>query len=143
MPNWCTNRVTITCDDDDNLDYLRGLFDEDRVFNTLIPEPDWKTTPFPDGSLPTTVKVMDRTILNGPDGKQDLRGYEWRIANWGCKWDIHASDVELTCDETGLLECIFDTPWGPPEGIKRVIEDHGCEVKWHYDEPGMGSNGYL
>ena len=46
MPNWCTNRVTITCDDDDNLDYLRGSFDEDSVFNALIPEPDWETTPF-------------------------------------------------------------------------------------------------
>ena len=143
MPNWCTNRVTIECDDDNSLDFLRGIFNEDRVFNALIPEPDWETTPFPDGSFPTTVKVMDSTMLNGPDEKQDLRWYDWRLENWGCKWDIDASDVELTCDETGLLECVFDTPWGPPEGIKRVIENHGCEVQWHYEEPGMDIDGYL
>ena len=143
MPNWCTNRVTITCDNDDKLDYLRGLFDNDRVFNALIPEPDWETTPFPDGSLPTTVKVMDRTMLNGPDGTQDLRWYDWRTANWGCKWDIAASDVELTSDEPGLIEYLFDTPWCPPEGIKAAIEKLGCSVQWLWDEPGMGQAGYL
>ena len=72
----------------------------------------------------------------------DDRWYNWRVANWGTKWDCY--DLSIDQDEQELnLE--FNTAWSPPEEIcyalKRKFED--ADIQWFYDEPGMEFAGYL
>ena len=88
---------------------------------------------------------MDREILVGPDGAQDLRWWDWRLKNWGVKWDLDNTDVSTDTDQTGLVEFTFDTPWGPPEEIcKKLRQSYPkVDITWFYDEPGMAMAGYL
>ena len=62
--------------------------------------------------------------------------YDWRCANWGCKWD---AGNEFTPDggyPEGVTEIEFKTPWSPPEPIMRKLVDNypDLEFTWHYDE---------
>ena len=79
---------------------------------------------------------------NFPDGKNDDRWYDWRVQNWGTKWDCY--DLSIDEDEQELnLE--FNTAWSPPEEICRALKDkfEDADIQWFYDEPGMEFAGYL
>ena len=122
---------------------LVDIFQKGQPFNALIPQPDWENTPNDKGELPTHHDKLDFLEF---DGKQDLRWYDWRLDNWGCRGDLNEGDVtmELSKDET-ILKMWFETPWCPPDKIKEHIDsmNDGFEIEWHWDEPGMGSAGYL
>ena len=121
---------------------LVDIFQKDRPFNALVPQPDWENTPNDKGQLPTH---HDKLGFLEFDGEQDLRWYYWRLNNWGCKWDLKASDVvvKLNKDKT-ILQMWFETPWGPPDKIKEHIDSmDDFEIEWHWDEPGMEDAGYL
>ncbi|AUI65855.1 MULTISPECIES: hypothetical protein [Glaesserella] len=40
--------------------------------------------------------------------------YDWSIANWGCKWNVHPDNCQVVFEEDSIY-CLFDTPWGPPD----------------------------
>ena len=75
--------------------------------------------------------------------------YDWRIANWGTKWDVEANDIQVVDDNPGYLSLSFFTAWSPPEGIYdallELIDENKLDVQatWFYDEPGMQFAGYL
>ena len=118
MPNWCHNRVTVDHEDQDKVEYMFKIFtEEDKVFNALIPMPE--------------------------EYLQGEAWYDWRIDNWGCKWDIRGKDTTVNSDVIGSFEVEFETPWGPPEKICKHLRDIGYSVVWFFDEPGMQSAGYL
>lgn len=57
--------------------------------------------------------------------------YDWRVDNWGVKWDIDPADFlnETLFEDEGLgnpdIIIAFYTPWGPPDGIlKRLSEQY-------------------
>ncbi len=148
MPNWCHNRVSFYSDNEQNISKLRSIFESDEPFNTIVPAPDWKTTPNDKGELPVLREMKDtegrviHTTYDFPDGKNDDRWYDWNIANWGCKWEV--GDVE--CEgEANILECQFETPWSPPEQIFHALREmfEDVEISWFFDEPGMQVAGYL
>ena len=82
---------------------------------------------------------------NFPDGKNDDRWYHWNIQNWGTKWDIEGSSVEIEYEDEEQLEISFDTAWSPPEPIcyrlREMFKD--LNFSWFYNEPGMEFAGYL
>ena len=75
--------------------------------------------------------------------------YDWRIANWGTKWDVEANNIQVVDDNPGYLSLSFFTAWSPPEGIYdallELIDENKLDVQatWFYDEPGMQFAGYL
>ena len=150
MPNWCHNRVSFYSDNEENISKLRSIFESDEPFNTIVPAPDWKTTPNDKGELPIKREMKSpktgevfHTTYDFPDGTNDDRWYSWNLANWGCKWEV--SDVECDHFEDNSFECEFETPWSPPEQIfyalREMFED--VEISWFFDEPGMQVAGYL
>lgn len=66
--------------------------------------------------------------------------YNWRIENWGTKWDAIDSVGE---PKKGFLD--FDTAWSPAEGImKKLCEKFPNEyIDWYYEEPGMDFAGHF
>lgn len=65
--------------------------------------------------------------------------YDWKIKNWGTKWGVDAD-----CDYTETsMSARFDTAWSPPEPIYYALVDKfpDLDIKWHYNEPGMGFSG--
>lgn len=68
--------------------------------------------------------------------------YEWKMANWGTKWDVDAADVEFDQNSENELSLNFETAWTPPVELFHYIEDElGWEVIGYYYEPGANFVG--
>ena len=144
MPNHCHNRVTFYSDDTTVILRLHEIFKSDNIFTQFIPEPDWKTTPNEAGELPIQPEPDSMYPPKFPDGTIDDRWYNWRLQNWGTKWDAY--EVEIDDSELHYgFEVTFDTAWSPPEEICHAIKEQfdDLSVSWFFDEPGMEVAGYL
>ena len=163
MPNHCHNRVTIyNCYDSDKsreqIAKLKAIFEDEKVFGQIIPEPDWLNTPLTAetagnwlhskrgevGELPVKVEgdygISQRFKSTNV---ADDRWYDWRLQNWDTKWDAY--DVVVTDDDPESVEIEFNTAWSPPEAICSAIREQypDVSVSWFYDEPGCEIAGYL
>jgi len=171
MPNWTHNRLRVRGDDSEKIQEVKKLFEGENPFNSLIPEPDWKTIPltqeyaqayaFSDprgeiGELPTPPdpnKEWDCPKF-ASTGRQDDRWYDWRCTNWGTKWG--ACEIKVTQDDEDFLEITFNTAWSPPEPIvnelrsryeckdeKSYSDGRFISVNWFYELEGEEGCGYL
>ena len=165
MPNHCYNRVQVYSQNPEVIKEIHDIFEtgtnpyvDKTVFGQIIPEPDWTNTPLADedvqeynwskkrgevGELPV---VKDKGFGEGlyfeSTDVNDDRWYNWRVANWGTKWDCY----DLTIDEDEQeLNLQFNTAWSPPEEICRALKEkfEDADIQWFYDEPGMEFAGYL
>lgn len=132
MPNWCDNSTTIKFNSlivaNDFETWIKKVakgteLDEHgndlALFSFFIPEPQHSKED--DGILPAW--------------------YQWRLDNWGCKWDANLHHHEWIDDNTVILH--YSTPWGPPDVFLHAVvnADEGNEVYNSYFEPGMGFCG--
>jgi hypothetical protein len=74
----------------------------------------------------------------------------WRIQNWGVKWDISGAEILAhTMDdkqEAESLKCIFCTPWcAPIQGFKTISEQfpNACFQLFCIDESAEKIYGYI
>ena len=149
MPNWCENNVIISHKDKQKLITLAKecMKDECRLFNLIVPQPDWETTPNDKGELPIVDKDKDGNYLarKFPDGSYDERWYDWNCNNWGCKWDIggfYQDSFPINWDRNGYkLHLNFDTAWAPPIGVYNALVNQGYDVHADYIEGGIGYCG--
>ena len=144
MPNHCHNRVTFYSEDTTVIQRLYKIFKSDNIFTQFIPEPDWKNTPNEAGELPIQPDKDSMYPPQFPDGTTDDRWYNWRLANWGTKWDAYEVEIDDSEMHYGF-EVSFDTAWSPPEEICYAIKEQfdDVSVSWFFDEPGMEVAGYL
>ena len=172
MPNHCHNRVTFYSDNKEKeIKKLYDIFsidvqaeDEERtIFGQFIPEPDWTKVPLtaetqqeysfskPRGEIGECPKLIineEKPFLSGhrfpSTGELDDRWYNWRVQNWGTKWDCYDLSTD-DCDLPNGFEASFNTAWSPPEEICTAIREQfeGISVSWFYDEPGCEVAGYL
>ena len=124
MSNWCSNKLTID-GNKENLkafkDQVRGI-ETDMCLNNLVPMP----------------KELEGTTSPG----EDPNWYDWRLRNWGIKWDIEAHLVDESED---ALIYEFESPWGPPYGWMRKIAPMFPDLSFelYYKEPGMCFQGTI
>jgi len=158
MPNWCHNRVEIYSDNPEDLKQIKSIFESERPLHEIIPEPDWLNTPaatdLKDTADNPIAKKGELPVPPDPDkkwstptfkstGRADERWYNWRINNWGIKWDL--DDVETQDWDDHQIIYTFETPWGPPEYICSALREkfEGISISWFFDEPGCELAGYL
>ena len=154
MPNHCYNRVTFysptgEADSLVAIEKLKQIFEDEKVFGQIIPEPDWSNTPLMTGQEKSFGRIRGNLGELPVDGRfqstdqADDRWYDWRIMNWDTKWDCY--DVSVDDDDPEHLEISFNTAWSPPEAICNEIREQYPDVKvsWFYDEPGVEIAGYL
>ena len=173
MPNHCSNRVSFYGDSESEIQKLHDIFstglenddnvDTGSVFGHFIPEPNWAEIPLSEsdqyeysfssargevGEKPVMVINEESPFMNGLRFKstnvQDDRWDNWRVQNWGTKWDCYT----LEMDDTDLphgFEVTFETAWSPPEEICSAIREQypNVSISWFYDEPGCEIAGYL
>ena len=116
MPNWCSNRATISGPAPVIQEIIDILNQENpALLAWMVPEPKY-------------------------EGESDW--YSWRINNWGCKWDIGDVYFEHNPDED-QIQFEFSSPWGPPvEAFSRWAQEDGrVQFTLEYWEPGMGFVG--
>ena len=174
MPNHCHNRVTFYSDDSTAILKLHKIFlkgietddntePNDSVFGSFIPEPDWTKIPLNEetvqeysfskprgelGECPELIINEEKPFLSGhrfpSTGELDDRWYNWRVQNWGTKWDCYSLEIDDT-DMPHGFEVNFETAWSPPEEVCNAIRDQfdDLSLSWFYDEPGCELAGYL
>ena len=167
MPNWCYNKVIFSGTPNEITTLMEFVKEEetDFSFNAIIPMPsELRTIASPVRAFKTKAEVnaynAQQPVPNFEIGKAITHAkhkallkkyghaewYNWSIANWGCKWDINPTEIEMSDDSGhGCVSYSFDTPWGPPEGVYLAMTEQFPEVdiSWFYDEPGMEFSGYL
>jgi hypothetical protein len=116
MPNWCSNRATISGPAtviQEITDILNA--ENPELLSWMVPEPTY-------------------------EGDQDW--YNWRVANWGTKWDISDVYFEHQPDED-QIQFSFSTAWGPcVEAFHTWAAGDGrVQFTLEYWEPGMDFAG--
>ena len=129
MPNWCSNQATIHGTKEQILEFV-GAYERGGVIENYLPTP------------------------RDADGELREDWYDWRLANWGCKWDF--GKTEYTADEEclwsvgekdteyegyGMVTLRFETAWSPPIGWYEALNALDMTVEAYYFEPGVGFCG--
>jgi len=102
----------------------------------FYPEPDY-----------TKIKVKSTfpEITKRKYAKKGQEWWDWRVQNWGTKWDVEAEIVKEEEFKNGnkVIVFNFDSAWSPPvEWLKKVAKDYpGLSFKLKYEEPGVGFRG--
>lgn len=110
MPNWCNCNISISGPTSKIKDLWEKFTQESGGENTvgllslMRPEPDYSVTPvrraFPDISSDPEPSIRNDSW------------WDWRVINWGTKWDVGYDDgVEFTENDDGTAEIfgMFDT----------------------------------
>ena len=118
MPNWCSNSLKLTATNDSN----RKLLDElEKQFGAMHP---------------VIFDMIKPTPLDLLDGQG---WYDWRLKNWGTKWDATILEASRKKDTAMIY---FETAWSPPIEIYKVLEEEGFKVEATYVEQGIQYAGY-
>ena len=137
MPNHCQNRIDIHCDTVEQAKEIKDfLHSEETCFDLtkILPEPDYDKVEV----LPTFPDIRG----NNEPVKKDHAWWDWRVQNWGTKWNSY--DCEVIEMDDDQVEYTFNTAWSPPEGVIEKLREQypDIQITAFYDEPGMEIAGY-
>jgi len=131
MPNWCNNSFSIT----GSTESIKELWDtaqtadngEFGLLNAIMPMP----------------KELEGTTAPSEGGDN---WYNWRVENWGTKWEVSDEGLEYTDhgDGTASIDGWFDSAWAPPIGVYEQLaaDFDSCVIECSYYEPGMDFGGF-
>jgi hypothetical protein len=129
MPNWCSNRLTIT-----------GPEADVQAFKTKAVgySPWFKPEGDPDVINFHSLVPVPEDVLKAGYGSA---GYDWERENWGCKWG--PSDPTILDEREGYVEYEFSTAWSPPGQFLQTVAAQWPALLFvlEYEEPGMAYKG--
>lgn len=126
MPNWCNNSIDINGPTDKIKDLFEKAGQEDSgLLQAMVPMP---------------------SELNDTQAPSDgLNWYDWRVSNWGTKWDVGLEGLDLhdNGDGTSTISGWFDSAWSPPiDAYNTFLENNeDCSISALYEEGGMDFAG--
>jgi len=126
MPNWCNNSITI-----------KGPKDKiTALYNEAIQDADDET------GLLNAMHPMPKELHDTTSPSEGDNWYDWRVSNWGTKWEVSSEGLELSEDGTELTGW-FDSAWSPPIGAFEhyIRENDDVDLVCYYEEPGMDFAG--
>lgn len=140
MPNWCECELTVKGRKEEVDSFTAKVITEDKNgenafdFNVIVP-------------MPEELLIEEEKDLSGlrASGSIVPRWYEWRVANWGTKWN--ASDlcdiVQQTLKNGVKSYFAFSTAWSPPIPVieAAAAKFPTLEFTLKYWEGGCGFRG--
>lgn len=124
-----------------SVDRVKESIEDNGVlsFNKIVPQPQELDITQP----PQTEEEKKQTRLN-IEKYGYPSGYDWRLHNWGTKWEPDVSLVTRTDKSISSLVYHFETAWSPPVEIAHRLSEINPDVLIviAYDEPGMDFSGY-
>lgn len=139
MPNHCENTVTISGDPEEVKKTFAFMANGENPFdfNKVIPYPkeyEDRDKEFEELGWDGVKAKYGKGARNG----YNSGGYEWRIGNWGTKWNSYDHVV------TGNT-IRFDTAWAPPMPVIKQLHTQIPTVNYTltYKEPGMLFGGTI
>ena len=148
MPNWCRNTLWVNHEDKTKLDALHIAIKEGDMCKHVIPEPDYDTTPVAKAhpevhaQFAKTEEDKAKIMANEPTIFKDS-WWDWRVMNWGTKWDIDMCGEDIHVNEDGSLSMSFDSAWNAPERVYEALIELGFSIHAEWYEGGMGFGGTL
>ena len=148
MPNWCNNDLHLTHDDPEMIKKARDAWESGNFLATLVPEPDYTTTPvaqtFPEitAQYAKTEEEKAKALANEPTIREDS-WWDWRVQNWGTKWDI-GLDSDLDNHAQGGdndMFVYFNSAWSPPTSAYARLAELGYSIRAYYHEGGCAFCG--
>jgi hypothetical protein len=126
MPNWCNNSITI-----------QG---PTETLETL-----WEEANTEDSGLLQAMVPMPSELNDTKAPSDGANWYDWRVSNWGTKWDVDLEGLEFhnNHDGTSHITGWFDSAWAPPiEAYNTFLDDMDCcSIEATYEEGGMDFAG--
>jgi hypothetical protein len=137
MPNWCENIFEIS----GPKEKIKALYEESsrKTSDSSVDDADTQL-------LQSMCPMPDE--LNGTTSPSDgPNWYDWRITNWGTKWEVSVDDLEYEeeGDDTATLTGNFESAWSPPiEAFRFYAENNpDVSVSLHYCEEVPQYAGYF
>ena len=133
MPNWCNNTISLTGPKEKITAIYNKAKEDNALLQQLKPMPEvleGTTSP-----APKEGKVQP--LVDGHDN-----WYDWRVENWGTKWDVDMDGLELSDDGTTITGW-FDSAWAPPIHAYEyfLTDNEDCSISSLYYEGGMDFAG--
>lgn len=146
MPNWCNNSIEIV----GPRDKIRAIWEtaqkdeeaEGGLLQALHPMPSGligETAPAPEDIAQINLEKFGATDW-----------YNWRVNNWGTKWEISLEGLEYEEDADGNFDNgtgqpyaritgWFDSAWAPPVGAMSHYgaDNEDVKITLDYNETGM------
>ena len=151
MPNDCNNSFTITNITTEQWQAItmtfqvRGVGYQQDFLETFYPEPDYSVTPVADtypeisAQHAKTEEERERILRNEPTIRENS-WYDWRIQNWGTKWDVYSCCNDWEDEQPSTeFNASFCTAWSPLSAeFMAVLSKHfpGAILTNFYDEEG-------
>lgn len=135
MPNWCNNTLIVQGAKTNIARFLRkGIKKGIWALSHYLPMPEeLEGTESPQEKNPALKKKY------GYDN-----WYDWRCANYGCKWDCGAEEKYIDKEPTKVT-LRFESPWSPPlqfvENVQKMYPRLDFDL--FYVEEGMFFAGHL
>lgn len=170
MPNWCSNRLTVTGPEEDLVRFVRKarghtssynsirdsetweVFDDIRIASivTMDPEPGKISDLSFHALCPVPVEIRRLPYDEGTAKRvaeiagvkfSGMGGHAWQVSNWGTKREPNIEYADV--DNSGYAQYGFDTAWSPPETLieKVSVDWPTLTFRLEYEEPGMNFAG--
>lgn len=153
MPNWCNNTLFVEGDLNALSDFKKRVLkvNEHNTINFTMEE----LYPTPAELLEQSSPNMWRGEEDDIDGKLEFEKkldelkekyghtdwYNWRVENWGTKWDVAESEVDEMDGESLIVH--YNTAWAPNSEFIVFASKVYPSLKFRlsFEEPGMGFCG--
>ena len=145
MPNWCDNQITITgpnsvIDKIEEIVKTEDTHENTGLLNFFKPMPkelEGTTSPSSSAKKP-------QPMVEGFDN-----WYDWRVENWGTKWELcefYGVDRQCLTEQTegeSTISFGFSSAWAPPIGAyeKFLEKNSDCFIRAYYYEGGCDFMG--
>ena len=133
MPNWCNNFITIT-GPEKKINQIQKHTIKGDLLNYFMPMPKELN----DTTSPSSASDKPQPMVEGYDN-----WYDWRVHNWGTKWDIDVYQEGVRMPDPETIQFSFDSAWAPPIGAYEAILDKHDDIGLvaTYYEPGCDFAG--
>lgn len=119
MPNWCYQTLSIHGEPKQ----LNKLLKKIEVTKTEE-DSHSEATPF---SFQNVIPMPSHLLYDKKQG-----WHEWRIANWGTKWQPDIDVADISGWEHGSIGFQFNTAWSPPTPIIEALVKEFKKLEFHW-----------
>lgn len=146
MPNWCSNKVTFKHTDPEKIKDIVRAWNSGALMATFFPCPkDLSDTVAGCLGVGPEQQALEAKELFNQQTYGYKNWYDWRIAEWGTKWDVGRDKGRKSLsikNNARKVTLRFDSAWSPPiEFYEKMYERLEYEVEAYFFEGGVGFCG--
>lgn len=143
MPNWNQNSLYLVHTDPAMIERAAKGAEDNGLFSAFLPTPEGLENPLAETYGGEDAEEANRIRSENIEKHGYSSWYQWRLDNWGTKWDVSDCTADRFESEPGKysVNLHFDTAWGPPIAFYEHLTSLGFDVTAYYYEPGMAFCG--